>query len=344
MGGHHFRALSAPALGALFTLTACGPVADANELTELPKLPVGLAGKGFEVKLAADNPLTVEKASLGKQLFFDKRLSSNGALACQSCHLPEKAWTDGVALAVKADGNKNTRNSPSLLNVGFLDLLYWDGRAATLEKNVEAAWKSQMGGDPAAAAKQLAAIPGYRAQFEKAFGPGDVTGDHIVKALASFLRTVYGGNSPWDRYEAGDRGAVSQDAIAGYAVFNKAGCVACHMPPLYTDRLFHNVGAGVESASPDVGRGKIVPDDPKMTGAFKTPSLRGASRSGPYFHDGSVATLDEAVKFMAAGGRDNPHRDILLKDAKLSEDELRQLVAFVRALDGAEPFNPPKLP
>lgn len=312
------------------TLTSCGPGAAA--VPPLEPAPAGLDGQKLNVP--ADNPLTAAKAHLGKMLFFDKRLSKDGSMSCQTCHVHEKAWTDGVALSKKVDGTMNTRNSPSLYNVGYQPHYYWDGRADTMEKNVEAAWKGHMGGDPDAMAKTLGEIAGYKAAFQAAFNEAP-SGANMVKALTSFVRTLQSGGAP------ADKAMLSDAAKRGQAHFT-ARCSMCHMPPLYTDMQFHNVGVGDPK---DLGRGKI--DATKM-GAFKTPSLRGAARSAPYFHDGSVATLEEAVAIMARAGNDNEHLDPILKGMKampaLTEADLKDLVEFVKALDSKETFTPPTLP
>lgn len=294
---------------------------------------------------AADNPLTAAKVELGKQLFFDARLSGTGKMGCNSCHYPELAFTDNKALSVKDDGKSNTRNSPTMHNTGYLDRLYWDGRAQTLEKNVGAAWKAQLGGKPEEVAKLLAEVPAYTKSFQDAFGapPSETT---IVQALASFLRALRSGDSAYDRYLADQKDALSADAKAGMDLFHgKAGCVVCHTPPLFTNKGFHNVGIGMSAENPDLGAAaKNAFDDPSKKGQFKTPTLRDVAKTAPYFHDGSVATLKEAVKLMAGGGLANPNKDPLLVDRGLSDAELDQLVAFLGALSGNQKFTPPTVP
>ncbi len=305
----------------------------------VPESPLGLP----EMKVPPENPLTPEKIALGKQLFFDKRLSRDGSASCETCHLHEKGWTDGLALSPKVGGALNTRHTPTLYNVGYLQSWYWDGRAPTLEKQIEAAWKSQMGAEPAEIAKRLAAIEGYRTQFEKIFGRAP-TPDDVVAALASFVRTLRSGNSPWDRYEHGDESAVSKDAIEGYRVFTEvAQCSLCHAPPFYFDTLFHNVGIGMDRPEPDLGRGAIT-KKPEDRGAFKTPGLRSSTKTAPYFHDGSVATLEEAVALMVKGGIPNENLAPKLKPRELTKEQFDQLLAFLRALESDEPFERPALP
>lgn len=306
----------------------------------LPKTPAGLP----ELKVPEDNPLTAEKAALGKQLFFDKRLSKDGTAACETCHLPDKGWTDAKPLSTKVGGGVNKRHTQTLWNAGYNELYYWDGRAPTLDKQIEAAWKGQMGADTAAVAKKIGAIPGYAIQFKTIF-KGEASPDSIIKALASFVRTLRSGGAPWDLYEAGDKKAVGEDAVRGFDLFrNKAGCAACHAPPLYTDNGYHNVGIGTDKPEPDPGRAKVSKDD-KETSAFKTPTLRSVETSAPYFHDGRAATLDEAVDLMLGGGIKNPHMDSKLKPVKLSDAEKKDLMAFLAALKAPEtPFARPTLP
>jgi cytochrome c peroxidase len=299
-----------------------------------------------ELKLPASYTMTAEKVALGKQLFFDKRLSKDGSAACTSCHLPEKGWTDGKPVSTKVDGKANTRHSPSMFNVGYNDLWYWDGRAETLEKQTEAAWKGQMGADPAVVTAALHKIPGYTVQFRTIFGH-DATPPDVVQALTAFVRTLRSGDSPWDRHEKGDKKAVGDDAARGFELFrNKAGCGGCHAPPLYTDNAFHDVGIGFDKPEPDLGRGKISKND-KENGAFKTPTLRSVSTHAPYFHDGRAASLEEAVDYMLGGGiKDkNPNLDAKLKPVKLSAKERGDLLAFLKALEAPTvPFEAPKLP
>jgi cytochrome c peroxidase len=294
------------------------------------------------------NPTTAEKVALGELLFFDTRLSDTGTHACVTCHLPEKGWTDGLAASPKANGKLNTRHSPTLYNVGYATEWYWDGRSATLEEQILAAWGGQMGGTPEKVAATLAGIPVYRAHFQRAFGEGP-TPDSVVKALASFVRIkLRAGDSPWDRHEAGEADAVSEDAIKGYGVFlQKAACAVCHTPPLYTDMKYHNVGVGYANAEePDPGRFKVTQNQAEI-GAFKTPGLRGVASTGPYFHDGSAATLEEAVDFMLGGGHrdNNTHIDPRLQKVELSAEERAQLLAFLQALTPADTsFAAPTLP
>ncbi len=351
---------------AVLALLACvascsGPEKPAGE----PRLqPVSAApakpdaGPLGEIAAPADNPMTIDKAELGKKLFFDKRLSKTGTMSCETCHMPEMGWTDGKALSPKFDGSMNTRHTPTLINAGFYKQWYWDGRATTLEGQVTAAWRGQMGGDPDAVAMMLNGIEAYKPEFQKVFN-GPATGANIAQAIATFVRTIRSENASWDKYEKGDKTAVSEDAVKGFDVFSnteKANCTLCHLPPQYTDTLFHNVGIGMDKPMPDPGRGKILADaaekagikDPeadKMKGAFKTPTLRSITETGPYFHDGRAAKLEDAIDLMLKGGIKNPNLDEKLKPKTLKPEERAQLIAFLKSLTPeAMPFQRPQVP
>jgi cytochrome c peroxidase len=295
------------------------------------------------VQHPADNPATPAKIALGAQLFVDPRLSGSGKMACQGCHYRELGWTDAQVLSKRDDGKMNTRHTPTIYNVGYQTSWYWDGRSATLEAQVLAAWRNQIGADTAKVADLLNTIPGYATQFNAVFG-GPATPDAVVKALAAWLRSLVSTDSPWDRYEQGQKNAVSKDAIAGHALFmGKGRCAACHVPPTYGNGDFHNIGLEAGKASPDPGRANVT-KNPADTSAFKTPTLRSVALSAPYFHDGSVATLEEAVRYMASGGKDDPNKSAVLMPTGLTDAEIRQVVAFLKSLTSEERWEAPKLP
>lgn len=315
------------------------------EAPPIPDAPLGL--DALATPTPDNNPNSPEKVALGELLFFDTRLSDNGEFACVTCHLPAKAWTDGKALSTKADGKDNKRHSPTMYNVGFASDWYWDGRKDTLEGQILAAWTGQMGATPEAVVAKLERVSEYRVRFNRSFNQGP-TAENIPMALASFLRVkLRAGDSTWDHYQAGEERAVTEDVVKGYAIFTgKAACALCHAPPLFTDMAYHNVGIGYRPGdTADEGRFAVSKTEAEK-GAFKTPGLRGVELSAPYFHDGSVATLEEAVDFMLAGGhRDgNPAIDPRLKPVTLTDDERAQLLAFLKALTPARGYEPPKLP
>ena len=300
----------------------------------LPATPAGLA----EVKDPEDNPTTPEKADLGHKLFFDKRLSKDGSMACEACHHIEKAYTSGAATDAKVGGAMNSRNAPSMLNLGYHASFYWDGRMPTLEAVSNAAWKGQLGADPKTVAAALNEVPVYKALFQRAFNE-DATAENVPKALAAWLRVMKNGNSPWDKAQAGDKAALSKDAQAGFTLFTKKGCATCHVPPLFSDFDFHNAGLGADAGRKDATR------QDADTGRFKTPSLRNVALTAPYFHDGSAATLDDAIALMAKGGNKNPLLDAKFKPQKLSAKEAAQLKAFLESLTGESTYaQPPELP
>ena len=291
----------------------------------------------------ADNPSTPAKVALGAQLFVDKRLSGSGNTACQGCHYRNLGWTDALPLSKRDDGVVNARHTPTLYNVGHQTLWYWDGRAATLEGQVLAAWRGQSGADPVKIAALLNSIPGYESQFQAVFG-ASATPEAVAKALAAYLRTKNSENSPWDRYESGERGAVSADAVAGFRLFmGKGRCAACHTPPFYGNSSFFNIGLEAGKAKPDPGRFNVTRNEAD-TGAFKTPTLRSIAISGPYFHDGSRVSLDEAVRYMAAGGGDDPKKSPILTPTGMSDAEIAKVVEFLKTLTSTEPWEAPKLP
>jgi cytochrome c peroxidase len=326
---------------ALAALLVAGGLASCASEPEKPI--VGRISALPAIVAPADNPSTPAKAELGKQLFVDTRLSGSGKTACQSCHYRHLGWTDGKALSTRDDGQVNTRHTPSLYNVGHQTLWYWDGRAATLEGQIAAAWRAQNGADPAKVAALLNGVPGYRSQFEAVFG-GPATPQNIPQALAAYLRTKNSENAPWDRYEGGDVKAVSPEAIAGYKIFaGKGRCITCHAPPFYGNSTFFNIGLEGEKAKPDVGRFNVTKLEADR-GAFKTPSLRSVALSAPYFHDGSAKTLRQAVEYMAEGGGSDRNKSPLLKDTDLDAEEIDQVVAFLTSLTSGESWRAPQLP
>ena len=286
-----------------------------------------------EMPVPADNPMSGEKVELGRKLFFDKRLSGDGSRSCYSCHMCENGLTDGLATAVGAYDKQLTRSSPPLWNIGYHTEFYWDGRSGSLEKQALAAWKGgNMGADPDAVSEAFNQIPMYRQAFQEVFG-GPATPDTIVSAVSAFERTIYCGTTAWDRFNLGDEEAISESAKRGWNVWReKAGCGSCHAGILFTDLQYHNIGVGMDEESPDIGRKKVTGEE-KDTGAFKTPTLRDIAKSAPYFHNGSVATLDEAIDFMLEGGHPNPWLDTKnLQPVTLTPEEKADLIAMLESL------------
>ena len=302
--------------------------------------------KRFEpMNVPADNPITLAKAELGRQLYYDYRLSGDGSKSCYHCHVADHGLTDGLATALGAHGKPLTRSSPTMWNVGYLSEWYWDGRASTLEAQAKAAWTgANMGATQADSVVALInSLAGYRSQFQAVFGE-PATQDNIPMALATFMRTIVSDSTPWDRWQKGDSGAVSDGVKRGFDVFRKANCDGCHSGVLFTDQQFHNLGIGMDQETFDVGRYKVSGDE-QNKGAFKTPTLRDIARSAPYFHDGSVPTLIEAVKLVLGGGLPNPHLDGLLEKKELTDQELADLLEFFGSLSQPSTYDQiPELP
>ena len=297
----------------------------------------------------ASNPMTAAKVALGRQLFFDRRMSGDRSTACISCHRPENGLSDGRRQPVGPYGIPSDRACPSLWNVGYQQALFWEGAVPDLESAVLGVWRYILAPDGPGrdgvkeVAARLAAVPGYRTAFQEAFGAGPST-ENVPQALASFLRTLVAERSTWARHRDGDPAALSPRARRGLAVFEgKAGCAQCHAGALLTDLQYHNVGIGSRKAKPDLGRFMMTRVD-RDRGAFKTPTLLNVARSAPYFHDSSVATLEEAVALMAGGGIENPARDAALRPVTLTAAERRDLIAFLRELTVDAAITAPALP
>lgn len=183
-----------------------------------------------------DNPMSPEKVALGRQLFFDERLSGDGSRSCYSCHVCEKGLTDGLAKSIGAFGKQLPRSSPTLWNIGYHKEFYWDGRSPSLEKQAMAAWTgANMGAKADEIAAKINALQGYRAQFQKVFA-SDATPDNIVKAIAAFERTIISGDTAWDRYRAGNASALDESALRGWNIFQAIKCTNCHDGALLTDQ------------------------------------------------------------------------------------------------------------
>lgn len=310
------------------------------------KLPLGLDADYMQIP--ADNPLTPEKAELGKLLYFDKRLSRDGTVSCATCHDPKRGWTDQEAVSEGILAQKGNRNAPTVLNSAYMFFQFWDGRAKNLEEQAKGPVENplEMGNTHVNCVKSIQEIKGYAPYFKKAFGTEEVTMDKIAQAIASFERTVLSGNSAWDRYtQLKDETALSDSAKRGLALFEgKARCTQCHVGFMLSDSLFHNLGVGMNKEKPDVGRQKETKQE-KDTGAFKTPTLRDLLRTAPYMHDGSVKTLEEVIELYDRGGEPNPWLDIKMKPLNLSKQEKADLLEFMKSLEGDwQPVEEPSLP
>jgi cytochrome c peroxidase len=312
-----------------------------------------------------DNPITKEKVALGKNLYFDKRLSADNTISCATCHDPKFGFADGKALAEGIKGKKGARNSPTTLNAGFYDFQFWDGRAETLEDQAKQPLINpvEMGmKDHDELVKKLRGIKEYSELFKNVFGTEEFTIDHIVQAIASFERTLVTFNSPFDRFIAGDKNAISESAKRGWKLFNeKARCNNCHgfveSYPFFTDNKFHNIGVGAknigntgfeelakkaetekdiarlahEKGASELGR-FLVTRERKDIGAFKTPGLREIALTAPYMHDGSETTLEAVIDFYNKGGEQNRFLDGGIRPLDLTKEETKDIVEFLKTL------------
>jgi cytochrome c peroxidase len=321
-----------PTALAVLALAACLPASDKNvstaqqSVTEF-ELPAGLP----EIKHPEDNPPTPEKIALGKQLYFDPRLSEDATISCASCHDPQKGWSNNDQFATGVGGKRGGRSAPTIINSVYNRFHFWDGRAGSLEEQALGPIQNpiEMNMKLGDVVERLNKIPGYRKQFQEVFGT-EVTEEGISMAIAAYERTIVSGDAPYDRYKAGQKDALSEAGARGMKLFfGKAFCSACHSGPNFTDNAFHNVGVGMDKKEPDLGRyaeTKLGGD----RGSFKTPTLREIARTAPYMHDGSLKTLEDVVAHYNKGGIANPQLDENLFELNLTDQEKQDLVIFLK--------------
>jgi cytochrome c peroxidase len=292
------------------------------------------------VPVPADNPQTPEKVALGELLFFDPRLSGPNTVGCGTCHLPDKGLSDGLPRSIGVNGELS-RNSMTMWNVAYMHTLHSDGGRASLEEHAAKAIPGVAMAQPfPALIAELGGIPGYRSEFDRVF-PDGITEANIVKAIAAYERTLLTFNSPYDRH------ALTAEQKEGMDLFFSArtGCSSCHIPPLFTDNGWHNLGVPqVGPKAVDNGRSEVT-KNAADTGAFKTLMLRNVELTGPYMHDGVFTTLDQVVAFYVGGGAPGPHKSPLMKPLDLNTEEQQALVAFLRSLtDTNARVDVPRLP
>jgi cytochrome c peroxidase len=300
------------------------------------KLPIP-QGLDAYMPIPVENPLTPGKIRLGRELFFDKRLSRDETVACATCHDPDRAFTDDKPLAVGVFGRKGNRRVPTLVNRAYGKGFFWDGRIPTLEEQVVQPILNDKEMDMTLeeVVARLKSDDRYRTRFRETFGEGEINGEKVAWALASYVRTILSGSSPYDRYVLGDPDALSEEARRGLAIFRgKGNCTDCHLGPNLSDERFHNTGiAWRDGRLRDMGRYKITGIE-KDNGAFKTPTLREVARKAPYMHDGSLATLEEVVEFYSRGGNRNPNLDPEILPLEFTPAEKRSVVSFLQSLAG----------
>lgn len=292
-------------------------------------IPLGLP----ELPLSATNPLTKPAFELGKRLFFDAILSADRKISCASCHQPNHGFSTPEQRPAGVYGRRALRHAPTLYNRGYGLSQRWDGLATNLEQQVLLPIEdpNEMGLSLADAVARLATSQQYQSSFIEVYGEG-VSELTLSRSLASFVRGLILGDSPVDRFSHGDRRALSKQELAGKWIYeSKGGCWRCHTQPNFTDEKFHNTGIGVQNGKAQPGRAAVTSQS-EDRGRFKTPTLRGLVHTAPYMHDGSLATLEDVVAFYQRGGNPNPERSPLLKRLNLNDDDVTNLLAFLRAL------------
>ncbi|MEX2178139.1 MAG: cytochrome c peroxidase [Gemmatimonadaceae bacterium] len=311
-------------------IAASGVQAQAHGGRQLP--PTGL---DLYIPAPVGTP-SREAIALGRLLFFDPVLSRDSTVACVTCHHPARAFTDGKRLAEGVQGRPGKRNSPTVLNRGYGTSFSWDGRTNLLESQVLRAIQDPVEMDLAldSAVQRLARHRVYAVAFQ-ALRKQQPSADAIAGVLADYVRSIRGGDSPFDRFSAGDESALTPLARRGLALFQgRARCDRCHSGSLLSDEQFHNTGvAWRNGVLLDAGR-NLVSGRTEDRGAFKTPTLREIASTAPYMHDGSLATLEEVVDFYDRGGTPNPHLDHRIRPLRLTADEKAALLEFLRALSG----------
>ncbi len=339
------------------------------------ELPAGLAVGADGIKIPADNPLTRAKVELGRQLFFDPRLSGDASVSCATCHDPQFGYGKNTQFGVGIRQLTGDRNSPASYNRILSDVQFWDGRAATLEEQAKGpiANPIEMENTHEACVAQLNKIEGYKLQFQKIFPNEGLNIETVAKAIAAFERVIVTDTSPADHYEAllsfekafkdyvDDPKAFEEDEPEAYKKYldlrkavatakvsdsakrgrdlffsEKTNCTACHVGANFTDEKFHNIGVGMEKKMADLGR-YVVTKDEKDKGAFKTPTIRNVAQTAPYMHDGSQKTLEEVVEWYAKGGHPNPHLSDKIKKLDLTAQDKKDLVEYMKALTGDFP-------
>ncbi|WP_081613834.1 cytochrome c peroxidase [Rhodopirellula sallentina] len=325
------------------------------------KLPHGLHAAAGNVFIPEDNPMTRAKIELGRQLYFDTRLSSDNSISCASCHVPEEGWGANTQFGIGVDGQTGNRNSPVSFNRILSRHQFHDGRAGTLEEQAVGPIENpiEMGNTHDVCVQTLGSIPVYKLQFDHIFDDG-LTIENVGRAIATFERSVVTGPAPYDYYaplatfekafaddleyldeepelaeqykrlkEEAAKNPMSESAIRGMELtFGKANCTVCHAGANFTDEQFHNLGVGMDSDEPDLGRYEITKEE-KDRGAFKTPTMRNVADSAPYMHDGSQKTLEEVVEWYDKGGHPNPWLSDKMKVLNLTDGEKADLVAFM---------------
>jgi cytochrome c peroxidase len=330
-------------------LSACaqrGGAASAADLADVAEAPEDVVDAGESATpwsiepfptpvVPADNPPSPAKTELGRLLFHDPILSSDGTVACVTCHSQYWGMGDGLPLAIGVGGVGPTgtgrtgpthtrRNALTLWNAAFRRALFWDGRVSSLDDQVLVPLEDpvELDRQPDSLIADLSAIPGYVQLFQAAFpaDPDPVNIDNLRYAVASFVRTIVSTNAPYDQYVRGDRGAMSDTEVRGMSLFGEVGCATCHTPPLFESDVYFSAGVPPVQGIVDEGRFEVT-GNAADEGSFRVPTLRNLRATGPYFHTGAVTTIEDAVTWMAAHGGAN---------RALTNDEVAAIATFLQ--------------
>lgn len=311
----------------ILVLAACGTTSPGEVSQKPPEQIVKgpLATLPEEPPIPENNPMTPEKIELGKMLYFEPRLSESGIISCHTCHNLSLGGTDRIPTSLGHDFQTGGRNAPTVLNAAFFNLQFWDGRAESLEEQAEGPIQAgvEMAMPKDLAVEVIKGIEGYLPYFQAAF-PGEadpITFENIVKAIAAFERTLITPNDPLDQYLRGDEDALSPLAIEGIEVFRLKGCMRCHKGAVLSTGELTKFEHGQDMGAYNVTGN---PEDKRV---FRVPTLRNLPLTAPYFHDGSAATIEEAIQIMAE----------VQVDKEISPEEEAAIVAFLKSLIGDQP-------
>lgn len=331
-----FSAVVAIALSCVAGETALAADANVDQMKAAYKRPT-------LVPFPETVPYSPQLATLGKMLFFDPRLSGAQNLSCASCHNPSFGFEVPVPGAVGSANTPLGRKAPTILNSAWTPHFFWDGRARSLEAQAEGpiTATAEMNNTLDVIVSRLNDVKDYKQWFRQLFKDG-VTKDNVLRAVATYERTVVAGWSPFDRWVDGDENAMSDAAKRGFVLFNtKAGCSGCHSGWNFTDNKFHDIGISTD----DVGRAKYEPNNVRALHAFKTPGLRNLTYRGPFMHHGQLPDLMSVLMHYQSGGEKRPSLDPLIKPFHLTDIERDDLLAFLAALTAEKTETPlPNLP
>ncbi len=316
--------------------TGCDSSAPADEAPPPPTpYELVLPARFPEMNIPANNPLTVEGVALGRRLFYDPIFSADGTKSCASCHLPSTSFSDPNRVSEGVGGATGTRQAMALMNIGYVDDLFWDGRAESLEAQAIQPVQNpvELSEDWDHVVHKLQQHPTYPDAFEAAFGTRTIADSLAVKAIAQFERTLLSGNSKFDQVNRGEA-TFTEAEQRGFDLFftEKADCFHCHGTLLFTDNRFHN--NGLDAAPADSGRAGVTHHAFEM-GLFRSPSLRNIEYTAPYMHDGRFTTLEEVIQHYNFGVKRSPTLDPLMQNGRflfLTEDDVQDLIAFLKTL------------